>query len=162
MNKTILIGLMAASCHLSASADTQNSFEEIKTSQAYELMSAEYTTFAKLFNVCQKKPSLPDCGETYEKARSKYELAKHNYEAMKMSQLDAFSELEAPSISYPSLAINLESLGYLELGDKEEVLTSDLMVAINKWQEDSGVTKTSHISMFTMQAIGVDAMSLSE
>lgn len=161
MKKSVILALMATCCHLQVSAaDVVKTFEETKISEAFEIMSTEYTAFAKMFNVCTKQDDLPECGKPYDDARSKYGRAKHNYEVLKMANTDAFSELDAPSISYSSLAKNLEIMGFIEIIEPENVSFETLVVGVNKWQENQGQPQTSNITMFTMQAIGIEASTL--
>ncbi|MFA0233327.1 hypothetical protein AB4491_30695, partial [Vibrio sp. 10N.261.45.A7] len=66
---------------------------------AFHTKSERYTEFATLFNLCQKLPKNPQCGEKYDAKRTNYEVAKANYDVMLMTNDPQFITLMMPPIN---------------------------------------------------------------
>lgn len=126
---------------------------------AFDTKSRKYTEFATLFNLCQKLPDDPQCGEKYEKKRSNYELAKANYNVLLMTNEAEFIDLMMPPSNYPELVSALKTLGYLSENQTKED-HSIVLEALNEWLVLHSFAKTDEI--YFMHALMVRAEELSQ
>ncbi|CAH6832904.1 conserved exported hypothetical protein [Vibrio chagasii] len=126
---------------------------------AFDTKSQRYTEFATLFNLCQKLPDNPQCGEKYEKKRSNYELAKANYNVLLMANEAQFIDLMMPPSNYPELVSALKTLGYLS-ENETKAEHSLVLEALNEWLVLHSFAKTDEI--YFMHALMVRAEELSQ
>lgn len=126
---------------------------------AFDTKSRQYTEFATLFNLCQKLPDDPQCGEKYEKKRSNYELAKANYNVLLMTNEAEFIDLMMPPSNYPELVSALKTLGYLS-ENQTKADHSIVLEALNEWLVLHSFAKTDEI--YFMHALMVRAEELSQ
>ncbi|MEZ9700157.1 hypothetical protein AB4455_08355 [Vibrio sp. 10N.261.46.E12] len=126
---------------------------------AFHTKSERYTEFATLFNLCQKLPKNPQCGEKYDAKRTNYEVAKANYDVMLMTNDPQFITLMMPPINYEELVSGLKTLGYLS-SELEEVEHAQTLDALNEWLLLHSFAKTDEI--YFMHALMVRAEELSQ
>lgn len=126
---------------------------------AFHTQSERYTEFATLFNLCQKLPDNPQCGEKYEKKRSSYELAKANYNVLLMANEPQWITLRMPPANYEELVSGLKTLGYLS-DEQEKVEQAQTLEGLNQLLEFHNFAKTDEI--YFMHALLVRAEELSQ
>ncbi|MEZ9722516.1 hypothetical protein AB4354_09220 [Vibrio splendidus] len=126
---------------------------------AFRTKSERYTEFATLFNLCQKLPKNPQCGEKYEAKRTSYEVAKANHDVLLMTNNPQFIALMMPPSNYDEVVTALKTLGYLKKnqGNVEYAQTLD---ALNQWLVLHNFSKTEDI--YLMHALLVRAEELSQ
>ncbi len=126
---------------------------------AFNTKSERYTEFASLFNLCQKRPNNPQCGEKYNTKRTNYEVANANYNVLLMTNEPQFITLMMPPINYEELVSGLKTLGYLS-SEQEEVEHAQTLDALNEWLLLHSFAKTDEI--YFMHALMVRAEELSQ
>ncbi|PML54855.1 hypothetical protein [Vibrio lentus] len=126
---------------------------------AFNTKSERYTEFASLFNLCQKLPNNPQCGEKYELKRTNYEIAKANYDVLLMTNEPQFITLMMPPVNYEELVSGLKTLGYLS-DEQEKVEQVQTLEGLNQWLEFHNFAKTDDI--YFMHALLVRAEELSQ
>ena len=125
---------------------------------AFQTKSERYTEFATLFNLCQKRPSNPQCGEKYELKRTNYEIAKANYDVLLMTNEPQFITLMMPPINYDELVLALKTLGYLS-GKQEKVDHAQTLDALNEWLVLHSFAKTEEIYFIHAQMVRAEELS---
>lgn len=126
---------------------------------AFNTKSERYTEFASLFNLCQKRPNNPQCGEKYKTKRTNYEVANANYNVLLMTNEPQFITLMMPPVNYEELVSALKTLGYMS--DKQvKVDPAQTLEALNQWLEFHNFVETDEI--YFMHALMVRAEELSQ
>ena len=126
---------------------------------AFNTKSERYTVFASLFNLCQKRPNNPQCGEKYKTKRTNYEVANANYNVLLMTNEPQFITLMMPPVNYEELVSALKTLGYMS--DKQvKVDPAQTLEALNQWLEFHNFVETDEI--YFMHALMVRAEELSQ
>lgn len=126
---------------------------------AFNTKSERYTEFASLFNLCQKRPSNPQCGEKYKAKRTNYEVANANYNVLLMTNEPQFITLMMPPVNYEELVSGLKTLGYLS-DEPEKVEQAQTLDALNEWLVLHRFARTDEI--YFMHALMVRAEELSQ
>ncbi|MCF7485182.1 hypothetical protein [Vibrio sp. A2-1] len=126
---------------------------------AFNTKSERYTEFASLFNLCQKRPNNPQCGEKYKTKRTNYEVANANYNVLLMTNEPQFITLMMPPVNYEELVSGLQILGYLDC-EQESVDLVQTLDALNEWLVLHRFAKTDEI--YFMHALMVRAEELSQ
>ena len=126
---------------------------------AFHTKSERYTEFASLFNLCQKRPNNPQCGEKYNTKRTNYEVAKANHDVLLMTNDPQFLTLKMPLSNHQELVSALKTLGYLSSA-QEKVEYAQTLDALNEWLVLHSFAKTDEI--YFMHALMVRAEELSQ
>ncbi|MEZ9764847.1 hypothetical protein AB4278_18320 [Vibrio splendidus] len=126
---------------------------------AFQTKSERYTEFATLFNLCQKLPNDPQCGEKYTAKRTSYEVAKANHDVLLMTNNPQFITFMMPQSNYDEVVTALKKLGYLnEMQEKVEY--AQTLDALNEWLVLHDFVETDEI--YLMHALMVRAEELSQ
>ncbi|WP_286265305.1 hypothetical protein [Thalassotalea atypica] len=121
--------------------------------KAYRGYSEQYSVFAKLFNLCQKKPHDIECKEPYENAKKEYKASKALYDTLEVQSDIQFRYLPAPPMSLKPLDDNLRKLGYLKTEQDVEPNFQTRLGALNKWAVNNGLPETNRIYLLHVQLV---------
>ena len=121
--------------------------------KAYNGYSKQYSEFAKLFNLCQKKPHDAECKGPYQDAQRNYKAAKALYDTLEVQSDIQFRYLPAPPMSLKPLDDNLRALGYLKTKPDVEPEFRTRLNALNAWAVKNGLPETNRIYLLHVQLV---------
>ncbi|WP_117235057.1 hypothetical protein [Vibrio maerlii] len=124
--------------------------------KAFDYKAKAYGDYAVFFNLCQKHPDDPKCGEELDFYKAGYYRAKAAEEAFSMSVQPHFKDLKLPTIAYSDLAKDLNYLGYLNQSDDAQF--DELLVALNLWLAKQDLEPTVDIYLAHGYAMSLEAL----
>ncbi|MCG9626535.1 hypothetical protein L1D34_17025 [Vibrio mediterranei] len=126
---------------------------------AFENMSIRYTVFATQFNYCQQHPKHSDCGDSYQKKRTQYQIAKGNHDVLEQVFNQQMKTLVMPEMAYPTLVDSLRELAYLDSSANSDIRYIDTLHAVNEWLDMHEMPQTEHVYFLHALMIRTEALS---